>query len=169
MDSRVLFSVLRPACVSLGRRSRVSLVVCVLGIRIALSSVLFSRSVMSDSLRPHELQHPRPPCPSPTPVVHPISCQLSQWCHPTILILCRPLLLLPSIFSSIRVFSKERVLHIKWPKFWSFSFNISPSSEHSGLISLGWTVWISLKSKWLSRVFSNTIVQKHQFFGPRHS
>ena len=80
------------------------------------------------------------------------------------LILCHPLLLLPSIFPSIRVFSNESALHIRWPKYWSFSFNTSPSNEHLGLISLGWTGWISLQSKGLSRVFSNTTVQKHQFF-----
>ena len=80
------------------------------------------------------------------------------------LILCRPLLLLPSIFPSIRVFSNESALHIRWPKYWSFSFNISPSKEYSGLISFSWTSWISLQSKGLSRVFSNTTVQKHQFF-----
>ena len=85
------------------------------------------------------------------------------------LILCHPLVVLPSIFPSIRVFSSESALRIRWPKFWSFSFNISPSSEHSGLISLGWTVWISLKSKGLSRVFSNTTFQKHQFFGTQLS
>ena len=72
------------------------------------------------------------------------------------LILCHPLLLLPSIFHSISVFSRESVLHIIWPKYWSFSFNISPSNEHSGLISLRWIGWISLQSKRLSRVFSNT-------------
>ena len=77
------------------------------------------------------------------------------------LILCCPLLLPPSICSSIWVFSREPVLHIRWPKYWSFSFSSSPSNEHSGLISLG---WISLQSKGLSRVFSNTTVQKHQFF-----
>ena len=81
------------------------------------------------------------------------------------LILCRPLLLLPSIFPSIRVFSKESALHIRWPKYWSFSLNISPSNEHPGLSPWGWTGWISLQSKGLSRVFSNTTVQKHQFFG----
>ena len=80
------------------------------------------------------------------------------------LILCRPLLLLPSIFPSIRVFSNESVLCMRWPKYWSFSFSISPSSEHPGLISFGWTGWISLQSKGLSRVFFNTIVQKYQFF-----
>ena len=80
------------------------------------------------------------------------------------LILHRPLLLSPSIFPSIRVFSNESALHIRWPKDWSFSFSISPSNEHPELISLGWTGWISLQSKGLSRVFSNTTVQKHQFF-----
>ena len=80
------------------------------------------------------------------------------------LILCRSLLLLPSVFPSIRVFSNESVLHIRWPKYWSFSFNISPSNEYSGLISFR-TGWISLQSKGLSRVFSNSTVQKHQFFG----
>ena len=85
------------------------------------------------------------------------------------LILCRPLLLLPSIFPSIRVFSNESVLHIRWPKDWSFSFNISPSSECSRLFPLEWSGWISLQSKCLSRVFSDTTVQKHQLFGPQLS
>ena len=78
------------------------------------------------------------------------------------LILCRPLLLLPSIFPSIRVFSNESALRIRCPKYWSFS--ISPSNEHSGLLSFRMTGWISLQSKELSRVFSNTTIQKHQFF-----
>ena len=85
------------------------------------------------------------------------------------LILCRPLLLPPSIFSSIRVFSNESVLRIRWPKYWSFSFRISPSKEYSGLISFRMDWWISLLSKGLSRVFSNTTVQKHQFFGAQLS
>ena len=80
------------------------------------------------------------------------------------LILCRPLLLLPSIFPSIRVFSKESVLRIRWPKYWSFSFSISPSNQYSILIPLGLTGMNPLQSKGLSRVFSNTTVQKHQFF-----
>jgi len=80
-----------------------------------------------------------------------------------------PLLLPPSIFPRIRVFSNESVLRIRWPKYWSFSFSISPSNEHSGLISLGWTGCISLQSKGLSRVFSNTTVQKHQFFSAQLS
>ena len=82
------------------------------------------------------------------------------------LILCRPLLLLPSIFPSIRVFSTESVLCIRWPKYWSFSFNISPSNEYSGLISFRMDWLDLLESKGLSRIFSNTTVQKHQFFGP---
>ena len=84
---------------------------------------------MSNSLRPHG-----PLCLSPTPGVYSDSSPSSRWCHPTI-ILCHPLLLLPLIFPSIKVFSSESALHIRWPKYWSFSFNISPSNEHSGLIS----------------------------------
>ena len=82
---------------------------------------------------------------------------------------CHPLLLLPSIYSTIRVFANESVLCIRWPKYWSFSFCISPSNEYLGLISLWWTGWISLQSKGLSRVFSITTVQKHQFFGIQFS
>ena len=98
------------------------------------SSVQFSPSVVSDSLWPHGLQHARLPCPSPTPGVYSNSYPLSQLCHPTISSY-RPLLLLPSIFPSIMVFSNESVLHVRWPKYWSFSFSISPSNEYSGLIS----------------------------------
>ena len=83
---------------------------------------------------PMDPQHVRPPCPSPTPGLCPNSCPLSWWCHPTILS-CYPLLVLPSIFPSIRVFSKESALRIRWPKYWSFSFIISPSNEYSGLIT----------------------------------
>ena len=83
------------------------------------------------------------------------------------LIHCFPLLLLPSIFPIIRVFSNDSVLCIRWRKYQSFSFSISPSNEHSG--PLGWTGWISLLSKRLSRVFSSTTVQKHQFFGAQPS
>ena len=80
-----------------------------------------------------------------------------------LILYCR-IFLLPSSFLSIRVFSNESALRMRWPKYWGFSFNISPPSEHTGLISLGWTGCISLQSKGLSRVFSNTTVQKHQFF-----
>ena len=85
------------------------------------------------------------------------------------LILCCSLLFLPSIFPSIRVFSNESALCIRWPKDWSFSFSISPSNEYSGLISFKIYVLISLQSKGLSRVFSSTTVLKRQFFGTRPS
>ena len=97
--------------------------------------VQFSHSVVSDSfLRPHGMQHARLPCPSPTPRAYSNSRSSGQWCHPNISSFVIPLSLPPSI-PSIRVFLKESVLHIRWPKYWSFSFNISPSNEHSGLIS----------------------------------
>ena len=95
----------------------------------------FSCLVVSDSLWPHEPQHARPACPSPTPGVHPNSCPLSRWCHPTISSSVTPFSFLASIFPSIRVFSNESALHIRWPIYWSFSFNLSPSNEHPGLIS----------------------------------
>ena len=91
-------------------------------------SVQLSHSVVSDSLRPHRLQHAKLPCTSPTPRVCSNSCPSNH------LILCRSLLL-PSIFPSIRVFSKELVLCIRWPKYWSFNSNISPSNKYSGLTS----------------------------------
>ena len=85
------------------------------------------------------------------------------------LILCHPLLLLPSIFPSIKVFSNESVFPIRWPKYWSFSFSISPSNEYSGLISfrIDWLDLLAVQG--LSRVFSNTTVQKHQFFNAQLS
>ena len=101
-----------------------------------LTSVQFSSVDQScPTLWPHELQHTRPPCPSPTPGVHPNSCPLSRWCHPAISSSVVPLLLLPPIPSSIRVFSSESTLHMRWPKYWSFSFSIIPSKQHPGLIS----------------------------------
>ena len=126
------------------------------------SSVQFSCSVMSDSLRSRGLQHTRLPCPSPTPRTYSNSCPSSQWCHPTISPSVIPL---SSIFPSIRVFSNESVLHIRWPKYWSFSFSISPSNEYSGLITFR-VDWLDLPA--VSRVFSNT-VQKHEFFGSQLS
>ena len=85
------------------------------------------------------------------------------------LMLCHSLLLPPTIFLSIRVFSNESGLCIRWPKYWCFSFNISPSNEYSGLISFRMDWWISLQAKGLSRVFSNTTIQKHQFFSTQLS
>ena len=103
-------------------------------------SVQFSRSVVSDSLRPCGLQHTRSPCPSPSPGVCPSSCLLKLMSFASVmpsshLIVCLPLLLLPSIFPSIRVFSNELAVCIRWQKYWSLNFKISPSNEYSGFIS----------------------------------
>ena len=100
-----------------------------------LSSVQFSRSVVSDSLQPHELQHARPPCPSPTLGSSLKLMSIESVMPSSRLILCHPLLLLPPIPPSIRVFSNESTLRMRWPKYQSFSFSISPSNEHPGLIS----------------------------------
>ena len=102
---------------------------------IALGSVQFSRSVVSDFFRSHELKHTRPPCPSPTPGAYPNLCPLSRWCHPTISSSVIPFFSCLQSFPSIKVFSKESVLHIRCPKYWSFSFSISSFNEYSGLIS----------------------------------
>ena len=131
-------------------------------------SVQFSRSVVSNSLQPHESQHARPPCPSPTPGVHSDSCPSSPWCDPAIWS-SHPLLLLPPIPPNIRVFSNESTLRMRWPKYWCFSFSIIPSNEHPGLISFRMDWLDLLQSKGLSRVFSNTTVQKHQFFSAQLS
>ena len=107
------------------------------------SSVQFSRSIMSDSLRPHELQHARPPCPSPiTNSRNSLKLMSIESMMPSShLILYRPLLLLSPIPPSIRVFSNESTLCMRWPKYWSFSFSISPSNEYPGLISF--RTWLS--------------------------
>ena len=99
-------------------------------------SVQFRHSVMSNSLQPHELQHARPPCPTPTPGVHSDSRPSIDSVIPSShLILCHPLLLLPPIPPSIRVFFSESTLRMRWPKYWSFSFSIILSKQHPGLIS----------------------------------
>ena len=99
-----------------------------------ISSVQFSCSVMSDSLRPHELQHVRPPCSSPTAEVYPDLCPLSWWCHPAISSSVVPFSSCPQSLPA-SVFSNESTLRMRWPQYWSFSFSISPSNEHPGLIS----------------------------------
>ena len=136
----------------------------------------FSHSVLSNSLLRLDCStadfpvHPQLPGVAQTQV-HQVSDAI-QPSHPLSshhLILCHPILLLPSIFPSIRVFSNESVLHIRWPNYWSFSFNIRPFNEHSGLISFRIDFWIPLQSKGFSRVFSNTAVQTHRFFGSQLS
>ena len=146
---------------------------------VQFSSVQCSRSVMSNSLRPHELQHARPPCPSPTPGVYSNSCPSSQWCHPAISSSVIPFSSCPQSlpasgsFPMSQLFSIESTLPMRWPKYWSFSVSISPSNEHPGLISfrMDWLDLLAVQdcSPRLSRVFSNTIVQKHQFFGTQLS
>ena len=100
-----------------------------------ISSIQFSRSVLSDSLQPYEPQHARPPCPSTNSWSPPKPMSTELVMPSNHLILCPPLLFLPSISPSIRVFSNKSALRIIWPKYWSFSFNLSPSNEHPGLIS----------------------------------
>ena len=123
---------------------------------------------MSDSLRPHEPQHARPPCPSPTPVVHTNPCPLSRWCHATISSSVIPFSSCPQSFPASGSFQMSQL-------FASGSQSIAVSASTSVLPintqdwSLGWTGWISLQSKGLSRVFSNITVQKHQFFGTQLS
>ena len=98
------------------------------------SSVHFSHSGVSNSLRPHEPQHARPLCPSPIPGVHPNPCPLSQWCHPTISSSVIPFSSFPQSFSAVRVCSNELALHIRWPNYWSFRFKISPGCSLEGLM-----------------------------------
>ena len=122
-------------------------------------SVQLSCSVVSDSFRPHESQHARPSCSSPTPGVYSNSCPSSWWSHPAISSSIVPFSSCPQALPA-SVFSNESTLRLRWPKYWIFSFSISPSSEHQDWSPLEWTGWISLQSKGLSRVLSNTTVQK---------
>ena len=132
-----------------------------------LSSVQFSHSVASSSGTPWTVAHQASP--SITNAWSSLKLLSIESVMPSShLILCCSLLITRSVFPSIRVFSNELALCIRWPKYWSFSFNISPSNEYSALISFSMD-WISLQSKGLSRVFSNTTVKKHQFFGAQLS
>ena len=131
------------------------------------SSVQFSRSVKSNSLRPHGLQHTRPPCPSLTPKAYSNSSPLSWWCHPTISSSVAPFSHLQS-FPALWSFQMNQFFTSGGQKYWSFSFSISFLPMNTQDWSpLGWTGWISLQSKGLSRIFST--VQKHQFFGAQLS
>ena len=140
-----------------------------MGNKLWISSVQFSRSVVSDSLRPHESQHIRPPYPSPTPGVHPNSCALSRWCHPAISSSGVPFSSCPQSLPASGSFPVNQLF--TWG---GQSIGVSASASVLPMNTqdwspLGWTGWISLQSKELSRVFSNTTVQKHQFFGAQFS
>ena len=129
-----------------------------------ISSVQFSHSVVSDSLRPHGLQHARPPCPSPITGVHPNPCPLSRWCHPTISSSVVPFSSCPQSFPAPGSFPVNQLFTSGgWSIRVSASISVLPMNTQDSS-PLGWTGWISLQSKGLSRVFSNTTVQKHQFF-----
>ena len=130
-------------------------------------SIQFSRSVVSNSLRPHEPQYARPPCPSSTPGVQVKLMSIDSVMSSNHLILCHPLLLLPPIPPSIRVFSNESTLRMMWTKYSALA-SVLPMNTQDWSPS-EWTDWISLQSKGLSTVFSNTTAQKHQFLGPQLS
>ena len=132
------------------------------------SSVQFSRSVVSDSLRPHESQHARPPCPSPTPGVHSDSCPSNQWCHPAISSSVVPFSSCPQFLPASESFPMSQ--HFAWG---GQSTGVSALASFLPKKSQGWspsewTGWNSLQSKGLSRVFSNTTVQKHRFLSVQH-
>ena len=128
------------------------------------SSVQFSCLVMSNSLRPHEPQHTRPPCPSPTPRVHPNPCLLSQWCHPTISSSVVPFSSCPQYFLASGSFQMSQLFASGGQIIGvSASTSVLPMNTQDWS-PLGWTAWMSLQAKGLSRVFSNTTVQKHKFF-----
>ena len=136
---------------------------------VMYGSVQFSRSVVSDSLRPHELQHARPPCPAPTPRVYPNSCPLSQWCHPTISSSVIPFSSCPQSLPASESFPMSQLFESGGQSIGvSASTSVLPMNTQNWF-PLGWTGWISLQSKGLSRVFSNTTVQKHQFFSAQPS
>ena len=132
-------------------------------------SVQFSCSVASDSLRPHESQHARPPCPSPTPKVHTNLCPLSRWCHPTISSSVAPFSSCPQSFPASGSFQISQLFALGGQSIgFSATKPVLPMNTQDWSC-LGWTGWMSLQTKGLSRVFSNTTVQKHQFFGAQLS
>ena len=132
---------------------------------LQFSSVQFSRSVVSNSLRPHESQHARPPCPSPTPGVHSNSCPLSWWYHPAISSSVVPFSSCPQSLPASESFPMSQLFPwLGQSTGVSASASVLPMNTQDWS-PLGWTVWISLQSKGLSRVFSNTTVWRHQLFG----
>ena len=134
-----------------------------------MNSVQFSQSVMSNSLRLHEPQHIKPPCPSLTPGVNPNSCPLSRWCHPTISSSVAPFSSCPQSFPASGSFQMSQLFASGGQNTGvSASTSVLPMNTQD-LFPLGWIGWISLQSKGLSRVLSNTTVKKHQFFGAQLS
>ena len=152
------------SAVNWGFRRANSKLYCQITLSSSEQSVQFSHSVVSDSLQPHESQHTRPPCPSPTPGVYSNSCPSSWWCHPTISSSVVP------FFSCLQSFPSSESFPMSQLLAWGGqSIGVSASAAVLPMNTqdwspLGWTGWISLQSKGLSRVFSNTKVQKHQFF-----
>ena len=138
-------------------------------LKIQVHSVQFSRSIVVDSLWPHELQHARPPCPSPTPRVYPNPCPLNWWCYPNISSSTVPFSSCPQSFPASGSFQMSQLFASGGQSIVvSASTSVLPMNTQDWS-PLGWTGWISLQSKGLSRVFSNTTVQKHQFFGAQLS
>ena len=133
------------------------------------SSVQFSRSIVSDSLRPHVLQHTRPPCPSPIPGVHSDSRPLSQWCHPAISSSVVPFSSCSQSLPPTKSFPMSQLFAWGGQSTGASALASFLPKKSQGWSPSEWTGWISLQSKGLSRVFSNTTVQKHQFFGAQPS
>ena len=130
----------------------------------SFTSVQFSRSVVSDSLRRHGLQHSRPPCPSPTPGIYPNSCPLSRWCHPTIASSVVPCSSRPQSFPASGSFPVSQFFTPGDQSIGASASASVPPMNIQDWFPLGWTSLISLQSKGLSRIFLNTTVQKHHFF-----
>ena len=161
------------------KRSRILVILCLwnknkvrkrwVQLTFQFSSVQFSRSVVSNCLRPHELQHARPSCPSPNLRVHSDSCPSSPWCHPAISSSVIPFFLCPKSLPTSKSFPMSQLFAGGGQSAGvSASASVLPKKSQ-GWSPSEWTGWISLQSKGLSRVFSNTTVQKHQFFGAQPS
>ena len=150
-------------------RNQIDFILCSQRWRSSISLVHFSRSVMSNSLWIYELQHARPPCPSPTPGVHSDSHPLSQWCHPAISSSVIPLSSCPQSLPASESFPMSQLFTWGGQSTGVSASASFPPKKSQGWSPSEWTVWISFQSKGLSRVFSNTTVQKHQFFGAQPS
>ena len=137
--------------------------------KVSFSSVKFSHSVISDFLRPHESQHARPPCPSPTPGVYSNSCPLSWWCHPAIPSSVVPFSSCPQSLPASESVPMSQLFTWGGQSIGVLALVSVLPMNTQDWFPLKWTGWISLQSKRLSRVFSNTTVQKHQFFGAQPS